>query len=285
MGGRGASSGKASPAQQMSKGINVTPPQQATPQAAPQQPQTPQPNIQQPTPAQASNWVPPGVLNYTLSQLPGLNDADALKVLSAADGVDMPNHLKDAPDGTQELIYALGLNAPPQVMDKTAFDNFRKQNNIPQSQVMARGVSSGRYNTTSGNQRRLSDAQIAQMWISDPYNYIGGKHGGQALGAGAYFDMNGGGSTGYAPGGTLYEGVLNPKTARVISDSRLRTESAKWARTHPKADAKLQRLARKTNGWGSPEKSLYALMLGYNVIAGGGGYHNVIVRDAMVIKQ
>lgn len=291
MGGRGTGSGSrsrrstASPTQQTTR---VAPQAQTAPPIPPTpQPQTPQqPNTQPTNPAQASNWVPTGVLNYSLSQLATLNDAQALKVLQAADGIDMPNHLADAPDATQELVFALGLNAPPTVMDSTQFSTFMKQNNIPQSQVMSRMVGGGRYNTTAGSQRQLTQKQIAQMWIADPYNYIGGKHGGQALGAGAYFDMNGGKNTGYGGGNaTMYTGVLNPKTAKVISTTQLARKASTWASSHPQADRKIRQMARKGPGWGNKTLSLLALMMGYNVITDGSGYYNVIDRSAMVIKQ
>lgn len=283
MGGRGAGSGKASPAQQMARAIRMS--TKAAQQAAQPQ-QAAQQNTQPATPAQASNWVPPGVFNYTLAQLPTLNDSQVLQILNTADGIDMPNHLADSPDATQELVYALGFNAPPTVLDSTQFGQFMKQNNIPRSQIMSRGVGGGSFNTTSRNQRKLTQAQIAQMWISDPYTYVGGKIGGQALGAGAYFDMNGGKATGYGGGNAVvYTGVLNPKTARVISAGGLQAKAMTWARTHPQSDRKIKQMARKSRGWGSSVLSLYALMLGYNTISGGGGYHNVITRDAMVIKQ
>ena len=290
MGGRGTSSGATTP---RGRGISAgsvgsffTPQQQTV---TPQQATQPQPPAQpqNPTPIQASNWVPQGQFNYTPQQLANLNDNDAYKLLKAANNIDMPNHLKDAPDGTQDLVYALGMNTPPTILDSAQFNQFMKQNNIPQSQVMSRQVGGGTYNTTAGSRNRLSDAQIAQMWLSDPYNYIGGKHGGQAYGAGAYFDMNGGRSTGYGSGQTtLYTGVLNPKTARVITDTALSRKASQWAQTHPKANAELRKLARKGNNWGNGDLSLYAIMLGYNVIkASHGGYHNVIDRSAMVIKQ
>ena len=108
----------------------------------------------------------------------------------------MPNHLKDSPSFTQEFVYNIGLNGQPNVVDSAGFNKFLSDNNISSGQVMARMTGGGTYKTTAGTSRRLSPDQIVQMWATDPYNYIGGKHGGQALGAGAYFDMNGGHNTG-----------------------------------------------------------------------------------------
>ena len=214
-----------------------------------------------------------------------MNDAQVTSILKTAENVDLPNHLKDRYDPTQNLIYTIGLNEPPQVMDRKRFDAFRKTNNIPSSQIMTREVNGGTYTTTSGSKRKLTSQQVAQMWVSDPYNYIGGKHGGQALGAGAYFDMNGGRSTGYASGGTTTKGILNPQTARIIDHNALRKQAQTWAQSHPKADAQLRRMANKSQAsFGSASLSLYAAVLGYNVIKGN-SYYNIIDRSAFIVRQ
>lgn len=127
---------------------------------------------------------------------------------------------------------------------------------------------------------------VAQMWTSDPYNYIGGKHGGQALGAGAYFAMNGGKSTGYASGGTSTKAILNPQTAKVITTGALMRQAQRWAQNHPKANAQLQKMAKKSQAsFGNAQYSLYAAVLGYNVIHGGMNYYNVIDRSAVIVRQ
>ena len=123
------------------------------------------------------------------------------------------------------------------------------------------------------------------MWISDPYNYIGGKHGGQALGAGAYFDQNGGGATGYNNGGAMINAVLNPQTARPIDAYKLQNMAQKWAQTHPQANQLIRGMARRSKAsFGSADLSLYALVMGYNVITNG-SYHNIIDRSAVVVRQ
>ena len=278
MGGRGTSSGSkprwvgqlgaAWKQQQTQQPQNQASAQQAPPAPTPVNPAAPMPTTQQ--------------------QLAQMNDAQVTQILKAANRIDMPNHLTDRDDPTQKLIYTIGLNTPPQTMNAKDFSKFMRDNNISSSEIMSREVGGGQYRTTSGAMRHLTPQQVAQMWISDPYNYIGGKHGGQALGAGAYFDMNGGRSTGYSPGGVRITAILNPNTARVIDASTLRAKAIQWAQTHPQADKMIRRMANGSKStFGRKELSLYATVLGYNVIKGGGsrGYHNVIDRSAVIVRQ
>lgn len=279
MGGRGASSGRGSSNQQSTQQTGpVRTAQVQQPQTAPQQPQ--QNTQSQQTPQQASNWMPAGgVSTYTLDQIKQLSDDELSTLVKASIGIDMPNHLADMPDATQNFVYAAGLNAPPTVTDDAGFRKFMAQNNIPKNQIMSRSVGGGTFNTTARSRRNLSDAQIAQMWISDPYNYIGGKHGGQVYGAGAYFDMNGGKATGYGGGTvTTYTAVLNPNTAKVIDSGKVDTQFASWSKKYPKT-------AHAINGMRGRNRSIKALVMGYNTISAGNGYYNVILRDAVVVKQ
>ena len=278
MGGRGTSSQSRGSAT-----VTGVPRGRQAPQMQTAQPQAPQQQVQPaPTPA----VLPPAPMQTSLDQLSKMNDSQVLNVLKTAEKADLPNHLKDRYDPTQQLIYTIGLNAPPTIMDKQAFDAFRHANGIPSSQIMAREVGAGKYKTTAGTTRNLTSQQIAQMWTSDPYNYIGGKLGGQALGAGAYFDMNGGKGTGYASGGTKTAAILNPQTAKVVTTRTLMQQAQKWAQSHPRANAQLQRMARKSQAsFGNSQYSLYAAVLGYNVITSGGSYYNVIDRSAVIVRQ
>jgi len=93
--------------------------------------------------------------------------------------------------------------------------------------------------------------------------------------------MTGGSSTGY--GGTTANAVLNPNTARIISDSALANKAQAFAQSHPKFASAVGRFSNST-------MSIYALAMGYNVItdhSGGarpksGDYYNIIDRSALV---
>ncbi len=264
MGGRSAKSG-ITPAMQATATV------QAAPQSAPAQVQPPQmPQQQQPQPIQpSSNLQAPLQASATLAQIAAMTDDQLAQAVIDSRNVDMPNFLNDRPDATQKFVYQVGLNGAPTVMDQASFNQFMKQNNIPQSQVMSRSVDdNGPYKAP----------HIANIFRYSELNYIGGKFGGKASGAGTYFDMNGGGRTGYGTGATLTS-VLNPATARVIDYGALKRKIPSFARSHPKA-------ARAIGSVSNENLSLYALAMGYNVISGGpvsSSYRNVIDRAAVVV--
>ena len=126
-------------------------------------------------------------------------------------------------------------------------------------------------------------------------NYIGGKHGGQAYGAGTYFAMTGGSNTGY--GGAPAQAVLNPKTAKIIGDTELYMAAKSFARSHPKFAQAMGGTPRNPVNIDQSNQSVWALAMGYNVITdhskdssgkylrGRGDYYNVIDRSALVYKK
>lgn len=245
----------------------------------------PQPPQQPPQPNPIANQVPDDtntpVMPDALDTLQGMNDAQLAQLFRQSQATALPNHLDDASDQTQKFIFAIGMNDKPTVLDQAEFTQFMADNGIPQSQVLSRSVNGGTLKTSAGNQRNLTAQDVSDILKYSRMNYIGGKHGGQAYGAGACFDMNGGGNTGYASGHTDIA-VLNPKTARVITDSRLAQLARQFDRTHPQ-------FARATGGYSTNfshnNMSIYATVLGYNVIKGGGSYHTIIDRKAIVIRK
>ena len=266
MGGRGASARSGATVNVVGGGGGFAP----TPQPQPTQ------NVQQMVQNAQNNSTPPVVPNG-LQNLTAMSDAQLASLFNASKSVQLPNHLNDAPDVTQKFVYTAGLNEKPQVLDKTAFQQYLQQNNIPRSQIMSRSVNGGTYNV-NGIQYSLSPNQVTDLIKYGDLNYIGGKHGGQALGAGTYYDMNGGRNTGYAGGATTIA-VLSP-AARTISRSNLDTLGQQFDRTHPQS-------ARATGGYSVRNRSVYALAMGYNVITGGAGsgYHNVIDRSAIICQK
>lgn len=253
--------------------------------------QQPQPRIIRATQAQPQqagpiqNQVPDDnntpVTPDPLSQLQGMDDSQLAQLYRQSQRAQMPNHLDDVNDKTQKFIFTIGMNDRPTVVDSAGFTQFMQQNNIPQSQVLARSINSGKLTTTAGDKTSLSAQDVADMIKFSRLNYIGGKLGGQMYGAGTYFDMNGGSNTGY--GGLTMRAVLNPATAHVITERQLRTQAAAFDRSHP-----LFRAA--TGGYNenyhNNNMSIYATVLGYNVIKDStGSYHNIIDRKALVIEQ
>lgn len=255
--------------------------------------QAPQPPLQMPPiqpqpPMQAKqiNQQPPTdqnvpVMPAAVTNLSQMTDAQLAQLATAAKTVSMPNFLSDVDDQTQRFVFAAGINDRPQVLDDAAFAQFMADNNIPRSQLLSRSVNPITYTNNDGSRVTLSADDVIDMMKYSRLNYIGGKVGGQAYGAGTYFDMTGGQRTGY--GGTTATAVLNPATARVITDRQLQVKAAQFARTHPQ----FARAAGPYNtSFHNNNMSIYALAMGYNVIRdSGSGYHNVIDRSALVYRQ
>lgn len=266
MGGRGSKSGLL-----RAPRLNMPQPQQP-PQAQPLQPPQPQPDLTPSSDLQTATQA-----TATLAQIASMTDDQLAQAVIDSRSVDMPNFLNDIPDQTQKFVYQVGLNGAPQVMDQQQFDQFLQQNNIPRSQIMARSV--------NGNGPYTAQ-HIADMFKYSELTYIGGKQGGQASGAGTYFDMNGGGNTGYGYGrnSTTIQAVYNPATARVIDYHKLQSQARSFAASHPKFAAAVGSFRAGGNG----NASIYALAMGYNAISGGpvsSTYQNVIDRSAVVVLK
>lgn len=233
-------------------------------------------NIQNQAPSSANT----GVIDDILDNITNLDDDSLAKLYTDSQKINLPNHLNDARDVTQHFVYAIGMNGKPTILDNASFNKFMSDNNIPRSEILSRSVNGGTLTTSAGNSVKLTPQDVVDMMQKSAMNYVGGKHGGQAYGAGTYFDMNGGANTGY--GGTTVNAVLNPQTARVISDSKLGAMARAFDKAHPK-------FAKATGGYNTRfnnnNKSIYAIVMGYNVIASNGGYHNVIDRTALVYRQ
>lgn len=221
--------------------------------------------------------------NIAMSQM---TDAQLAALVNLAKTIDMPNHIGDRNDITQRVVYAAGLNTKPQALDAAQFQQYLTQNNIPQGEVLARSVS-GNTITVNGTQITMTSAMVKSQFYDGQYNYIGGKYGGQVLGAGTYFAMNGGGNTGY--GNDTIVGVLSPN-ARVISQTALQSKISAFNRSHPLFAQAMR--STTSAGWGSGELSVYALAMGYNVIADSSkpransdDRYNVIDRSALIVRK
>lgn len=248
-------------------------------------PQMPQPQIPVNTlnPANASQTpndqntpVQPG----GVTALTQMTDDELAKLVNDSKNAIMPNFLADVNDVTQAFVYQAGMNERPQVMDATAFSQFLAANSIPQSQVLARSCNDIQYQA-GGHQMSLSGKQQADMLMYSRFNYIGGKVGGQAFGAGTYFAQNGGTNTGY--GNYTMVAALDPSKARIISRDRLAREASRFAQTHPK-------FARAVGGYNTSfhnnNMSIWALVMGYNVVKDAGDSRtNVIDRSVLVFRQ
>lgn len=259
-------------------------------------PVVPPPSTSTPT-VQPANSGNPGVQNQTptaqntpvtsnaLNALTAMSDTQMAQVVNASKRADMPNFLKDVNDPTQAFTFQIGLNEKPMVLDSQAFNQFISDNKIPQKEIISRSVNGASYRNADGTNIKLTPQEVNDVIKYSRLNYIGGKHGGTSYGSGAYFEMNGGGNTGYGSGATM-RGVLNPKTAKVIEKYQLLRDISSWSARHPQT-------AKAIGSVNNKNLSIYALCMGYNVISSGsssvhgrnGDYYNVIDRTALVLEQ
>ena len=182
MGGRGSKSTATPPTNPLWQSATYMA-QQAVQQAQQQNPQ------QQPAQLQTGNDTQtPAQATATLAMIANMTDDQLAAAILASKNVDMPNFLNDKPDATQKFVYQVGLNGLPTVLDANAFQQFMKDNNIPQKNILARSVNPSQ--TKYG--LPITTAQMINSFKTSEYNYIGGKHGGQAYGGGTYFDKTGG---------------------------------------------------------------------------------------------
>lgn len=251
----------------------------STPQPQ-QQPQQPQQVAAQPPTPDNTPVTPNGV-----TKLSQMSDAELAQLVRDAKKVVLPNQLADVSDITQKVVYQAGLNEKPMVLDRQEFDQFIRDNNIPQAEVLSRSIGGGNYTNQMQTSIRLTPSQISDMLKYSRFNYIGGKVGGMAYGAGTYFAATGsiGSGTGY--GGYTMNAVLNPNTAKIVSKSQLRTLAARFAQSHPQFAKAVGSFSYGSGG----NASVYALAMGYNVIADnsthntGGDYVNVLIGQPLCI--
>lgn len=229
------------------------------------------------------------VTSGALDNISAMSDNELAQLYIDSQLAQLPNQLNDISDQTQKFVFQAGLNEKPLVLDSAQFDQYLKDNNISQNQILARSVNSVSYRNQMGTTVKLSGDQVIDMIKYSRFNYIGGKVGGQVYGAGTYLEMNGGRSTGYGYGQiSTMQAVLNPATAKVIGKSDLQKKALAFANTHPQFRKVVGQLTFGRNS----NASIYALAMGYNVIAdrsglkgASGDYYNVIDRKALVIKK
>ena len=234
--------------------------------------------------------------NNTAAMFANMTDDEMLKAVNDSIGVDMPNHLNDVKgNATQQFVFANGLNAKPTVLSDSDFDNYLKQNNISEGEIMLREVNPVTF--TSNNVRYSYTPQdVTDMFKMSDINYIGGKQGGHAMGFGTYFAQGGYNGrnhiTGYGSGSDgvghkTMMGVLDKSKARAINYNSIDSKFRQFGTTHNKVYNKVNKMMGDT-------RAIKALLMGYNVITQASGnnllkggtdcYYNVIDRSAMVMR-
>jgi len=226
-----------------------------------------------------------------------MSDDELAALAIASKKVKMPNFLADRDDPTQKFVFQAGINEKPTVLSASDFNQYLKDNNIDQNTIIARAVNGATYKNQQGYNVTYTAKQVQDMLKYSKLTYIGGKQGGQAYGAGAYFAMTGGSNTGY--GSTTAVAVLDKSKAKIIDEYTLSQRARSFAQSHPKFAHAIG--AYSSGQYGNA--SIYALAMGYNVITdhnpdtsgnyirttnrgnATGDYYNVIDRRVLIYKE
>lgn len=183
----------------------------------------------------------------------------------------VPVHLAD--NDFQKMIYNIGLNDKPQLVDDATLDSmngtelFRTVNNVYDRQndisytadQIARQVQAGRVTRVSDN-------------------------GGSVYGRGIYFADNKVDSSlyGNTRGNVQKTAQIRCKlnsNAKVINHSK----ATQGAINEIRSGSKLGKVLRKCDH--DSQASIYAMAKGYNVITSGHGYYNILNRNAVTMSK
>ena len=200
-----------------------------------------------------------------------MTDDEKADFISASVKQGVPAHL--AQNDFQKFIYNSGLNEKPDVVSDATLDTmngteiFRTVDSVyDRKNDISYNADQIAKQVTAGRVTRVSDS------------------GGSVYGRGVYFADNYHGSTSYGStsGNVKKTAVIRGKlnsNAKVINYN-----SAKSGASQEIASgSKLGKILSKCDSASQP--SLYAMSKGYNVIASGHGYYNILNRNAVTMSS
>ena len=236
---------------------NIQPTQQA------QQAQNTQPQVDDTQQAQA--------MSAQYDAFMAMSDDEKADVIDKMIAQGVPAHLAD--NDFQKMIYNIGLNDRPQLVDDATLDGmngtelFRTINNVYDSRndisytadQIARQVQAGRVTRVSDN-------------------------GGSVYGRGIYFadDKRESSYYGNTRGNVQKTAQIRCKlnsNAKVIRHS----QATQGVSAEISKGTKLGKVLRKCDR--DSQSSIYALAKGYNVITSGHGYYNILNRNAVTMSN
>lgn len=194
--------------------------------------------------------------------------ADAISNLASQ---DVPVFL--ANNDFQKFTYNLGLNDKPQLVDDSVLDTmngtelFRTVNSVNDTQNRMRWDA----DTIASQIQRGSVTRVSDS-------------GGSAYGRGIYFadDYQESGFYGNSRGNIKKTAVVRAKlnsNAKVINYST----ATSGVRNEISRGTKLGKALRKCDS--ASQASIYAMAKGYNVLASGHGYYNILSRNAVTMSK
>ena len=200
-----------------------------------------------------------------------MTDDEKADFISANIKSDVPDHL--AKNDFQRFVYNSGLNEKPDVVDDATLDKmtgtevFRTVNSVYDSK----------------NDLSYSADQIAKQVMGGRYTRVS-DNGGSVYGRGIYFADSYSDSTSYGNtrGNTKKTAVMRGKlnsNAKVINYNT----ASQGVSREMSSGSKLGKVLRGADS--DSRASIYAMAKGYNVIASGHGYLNVLNRNAITMSS
>ena len=229
---------------------------------------TPTPQTQQP---QVDDTQQAQAMSAQYDAFMQMSDDQKADVIDSMIKQGVPDHLAD--NDFQKMIYNIGLNDKPQLVDDATLDGmngtelWRTVNNVYDrrndisytADQIARQVQAGRVTRVSDN-------------------------GGSVYGRGIYFADNKSDSTMYGNtrGNVQKTAQIRCKlngNAKVINHSK----ATQGVSAEIRSGSKLGKILAKCDY--DSQASIYALAKGYNVITSGHGYYNVLNRNAVTMSK
>lgn len=200
-----------------------------------------------------------------------MTDDQKADVISNMIAQGVPAHLAD--NDFQKMIYNIGLNDKPQLVDDATLDNmngtelWRTVNNVYDRR----------------NDISFTADQIARQVQAGKVTRVS-DNGGSVYGRGIYFASDKYSSAGYGntKGNVQKTAQVRCKlnsNANVINHSH----AMSGVRLEIKRGSKLGKVLAKCDY--DSQVSIYALAKGYNVITSGHGYYNVLNRNAVTMSK
>lgn len=227
---------------------------------------------------------------YTVDDFRNLSDDDLVQFMDSVRRSkmtdDMPDFLNKV-SNSQRLVYALGMNDTPQVVDDKTFQQLVNAGATPLYRSVNDQVYDWHRNNRAGT--AISDTipatdQLDMIAYGDT-SYMGNGVAGDGL----YFSDSLPGSKAY--GNTTIKAVINPNTARSISIENLRKEYDTYMSQHRYRVRKAFKEAASQSYHGN-SYTQFAIMRGYNIITRDVSgwsrketYYTVIDRSALIVSD
>lgn len=201
-----------------------------------------------------------------LNKLSGEKQADLLNKLSMIDIEYLPENLQIGSDDnefgdfTQKLAYFLHINEKPTVLGEDGFTEYMQNNNISQSDLITRAVTTG---------------DTLQSWMDDEENYISGRIGEHFFGYGSYFAHNNGKPLG-GYGNSFMNAIVSPD-AKVLDLNKL----GELKRAIEKLPKEVQNIIPD----GEDGVSAIAMLAGYDAIQTYPDKYIVVINRGAIITD